>query len=390
MKNKRIIWMLTVGLTFGMLTGCGGEEKKTYDQACADLAQGSYDYALQGYQSSITAGYKTAEAYRGAGIANIHLGNYQDAIDSLTNGLNDEKAGKALKKDVLAYRATAELKSGLHDAAMADCQTLAESYSMDAETYYLTGCVALAMDSYDEASSNFTEAYGEDATYDRAIQIYEAYLEKDMEADGTRYLEAALKTEAKNAEDYCNRGKVYYYMEDYSNAQKELTEAVNQKSTEGMLLLGMVYRAQGDTSNARSMYQQYVSADDSDPAKGYNGLALCDMDDGSYDSALENISKGLEDASTEEMQDLLFNEIVVYEKKLDFATALSKIQEYIKMFPDDENAAKELTFLQSRNGELSNDTASDTTENTDAEAASDAEDTADTSDGSDESGEEEY
>ena len=81
-----------------------------------------------------------------------------------------------------------------------------------------------------------------------------------------------------------------------------------------MLLLGMVYRAQGDTSNARSMYQQYVSADDSDPAKGYNGLALCDMDDGSYDSALENISKGLEDASTEEMQDLLFNEIVVYEK----------------------------------------------------------------------------
>ena len=145
---------------------------------------------------------------------------------------------------------------------MADCQTLAESYSMDAETYYLTGCVALAMDSYDEASSNFTEAYGEDATYDRAIQIYEAYLDKDMEADGTRYLEAALKTEAKNAEDYCNRGKVYYYMEDYSNAQKELTEAVNQKSTEGMLLLGMVYRAQGDTSNARSMYQQYVSADD--------------------------------------------------------------------------------------------------------------------------------
>lgn len=143
MKNKRIIWMLTAGLTFGMLTGCGGEEKKTYDQACADLAQGSYDYALQGYQSSITAGYKTAEAYRGAGIANIHLGNYQDAIDSLTNGLNDEKAGKALKKDMLAYRATAELKSGLNDAAMADCQTLAESYSMDAETYYLTGCVAL-------------------------------------------------------------------------------------------------------------------------------------------------------------------------------------------------------------------------------------------------------
>ena len=207
-----------------------------------------------------------------------------------------------------------------------------------------------------------------------------------MEADGTRYLEAALKTEAKSAEDYCDRGRVYYYMEDYTNAQKELTEAVNQKSTEAMLLLGMVYRAQGDTANARTMYQQYVAADDSDPARGYNGLALCDIDDGSYDSALENITKGLEDASTAEMQDLLFNEIVVYEKKLDFATALSKMQEYVKMFPDDENAQKELTFLKSRNGELSTETAAETASDTDTantEASSDG------SDGYDESVEEE-
>ena len=58
--------MLTAGLTIWNADRLWkGEEKKTYDQACADLAQGSYDYALQGYQSSITAGYKTAEAYRG-------------------------------------------------------------------------------------------------------------------------------------------------------------------------------------------------------------------------------------------------------------------------------------------------------------------------------------
>ena len=87
------------------------------------------------------------------------------------------------------------------------------------------------------------------------------------------------------------------------------------------------------------------------------------------------------------MQSLLFNEIVAYEKILDFSTALSIMLEFIKMFPDDENAAQDLTFLQSRKGELSNDTASDTTENTDAEAASDAGDAADTSD---EAGEEEY
>lgn len=61
----------------------------------------------------------------------------------------------------------------------------------------------MAMDSYEEASANFEQAYGEDATYDRAIQIYGAYLNRDMEADGTRYLEAALSGTAKNAEDHC-------------------------------------------------------------------------------------------------------------------------------------------------------------------------------------------
>ena len=348
MKNKRILWMLAACTGILILSGCGSEAKKTYDQAEQDLADGIYDDALTGYESSVKAGYKTAQSLRGAGIAKLRLGNYQEAADYFTSALAEDKVSKTLQKDILSYRATAQLEAGEYDGAMADCQTLAADFSMDGNTYYLTGCVALAMDSYDEASSDFTEAYSEDPTYDMAIQIYEAYLQHDMEADGTRYLEAALQTEAKSAEDHCSRGQVYYYMEDYKNAQKELTEAVSKKSTEGMLLLGSVYMAQGDTANARSMYQQYVDTEGSDSARGYNGLALCDIADGSYDSALENITAGLSDASTDEMQDLLFNEITVYEKKLDFATALSKTEEYVKMFPTDETAAKELTFLQSR------------------------------------------
>ena len=386
-NRKKRLFLTAVCLSLGLLTGCNVGNTKNYKQAAQDLEQGNYEAALEEYETAISEGVKPAQSYRGAGVAKLKLGNYEEAITYFNDALKCDKVGKALKKDILSYRAVAYLKVKDYEAALEDCQTLAENYKMDADLYFLTGETALAMDSYEEASANFEQAYGEDATYDRAIQIYGAYLNRDMEADGTRYLEAALSGTAKNAEDHCDRGRVYYYMDDYENARTELTTAADKGSTEATLILGMVYMAQGDTSNARSMYQQYVSADDSEPAKGYNGLALCDMDDGSYDSALENISKGLEDASTEEMQDLLFNEIVVYEKKLDFATALSKMQEYIKMFPDDENAAKELTFLQSRNGELSNDTASDTTENTDAEAASDAGDAADTSD---EAGEEEY
>ena len=385
MRNKKIICLLAAGLGALLLTGCGGENQKTYEQANADLEEANYDYALNEYQACISAGYKLAQSYRGSGIVKLRTGDYQGAIDDLTNALNDEKTGKSDRKDLLEYRAAAELKAELYDQAMADCQTLAEDYSLNANDYYLTGCVALAMDSYDEASSNFSEAYGSDSTYEMAIQIYEAYLGQDMEADGTRYLEAALKTEAKTADDYCERGKVYYYMDDYENARTELTTAADKGSTEATLILGMVYMAQGDTSNARSFYQQYIDADGDDPAKGYNGLALCDISDGDYDSALQNISQGLGDATSDEMRDLLFNEIVVYEKKLDFSTALSKAQEYVQTFKDDDAAAKELTFLQSRVG---NQAAAGDASEADTSNESTAEESADTC--TDESSEESY
>ena len=230
---------------------------------------------------------------------------------------------------------------------MADCQTIAGLGDMDADSYFLTGKVALAMDSYEEAASNFAQAYAEESTYDKAIQIYQAYLEMDMEADGTRYLEAALQSEAKTAGDHCDRGRVYYYMDDFDNAQQELITASNDGNTEALILLGMVYLAKGDTSNARAMYQQY-GVEEGESAKGYNGLALCDIADGNYDAALVNISSGKENASTEELQNLLYNEMVVYEKKLDFATARQKAEEYLEMFPGDEEVERELEFLKSR------------------------------------------
>ncbi len=348
MKNNRMTaWMLAVCLGLSLLAGCGNEQQEIFEQAGRDLEQGNYEYALTGYENAIASGTKLVQSYRGAGIVNLRMGNYDAAIASFTGALECDRVSKALRKDILSYRASAELKAGRYEDAMSDCQLLAEEYAMDVDSYFLTGQVALAMDAYDEASANFEQAFAEDSTYDTAIRIYETYLAKDMEADGVRYLEAALVSSPKTAEDYCDRGRVYYYMKDYTSAQSELIEASGKGSTEALLLLGMVYLAQSDVPNARSMYQEYV-AKEGDSAKGYNGLALCDMAEGNYDSALANISIGLPNASTEEMQDLLFNEIVIYERKLDFVTACRKAEEYLSKFPDDEAVARELVFLRTR------------------------------------------
>ena len=347
MKNKKTALLLAVCLSLGTLAGCSTEEINNYRQAELDLADGNFQTALEEYETAVSDGIKVAESYRGAGVANVRLGNYEAAIEDFTQALNCEKVGKALKKDILSYRAAAYLKTKSYEEALTDCQALAEGYDMDADLYFLSGEVALAMDSYEEAASYFEQAYGEDATYDMAIRIYAVYLEQDMEADGTRYLEAALSGEAKNAQDHCDRGRVYYYMDDYENASEELKQAIDGGNTEAMALLGMVYMEQKDTANARSLFQQYVSQAENG-AKGYNGLALCDIADGDYDSALSNISSGISAADAEDMQSLLFNEMVVYEKKLDFATALQKAEEYMNMYPDDKTAKKELAFLKTR------------------------------------------
>lgn len=347
MKRIKASWILAACAGICLLSGCSREKQELFKQAEKDFEQGSYAYALEEYQASAAGGWKMAESYRGAGICSMRLGQYEDAVAFFTNALNCEKVSKSLGQDILAYRAAAEWNAGLLDDAMADCQTLASEYTMNADTWYLTGKVALAMDSYDEAADNFRAAYEAESTYDMAIDIYEAYLDRDMEADGTKYLETALETEAKDAQDHCDRGRVYYYMEDYTNARKELIQASNDGNSEALLLLGKVYLASDDVSNARSMYNDYISAEGASGA-GYNGLALCDIAEGNYADALTNINNGLPSATTEEMQDLLHNEIVIYEKQLDFGTALQKVREYLEFFPEDEEMAREKIFLESR------------------------------------------
>ena len=125
-----------------LLAGCDNEKQQIFKEAEKDLEQGSYEYALDEFTTSVNNGVKPAVSYRGIGICQLRLGNYDDAITAFTSALGEEKVNKSMARDLYLYRATARLQAGYLDDAMADCQVLAQNYEMDADAWFLTGKVA--------------------------------------------------------------------------------------------------------------------------------------------------------------------------------------------------------------------------------------------------------
>ena len=73
------------------------------------------------------------------------------------------------------------------------------------------------------------------------------------------------------------------------------------------------------------------------------------MADGDYDTALQDIQTGLSlKLSDSSRRDLLYNEIVVYERQNNFEMAKRIAEEFVEEYPDDEAGKKEYDFLRTR------------------------------------------
>ena len=345
MKRKKILLAALALGSLVTLTACGAKKQSAYEQACESLGQGKYEEALKGFQESVIREVKVPYCQRGIGIAWLKLGDYGQAISSFEDALEGEDS-KRFQKDVLSYKAVAEYESGRMKESLASCEKIKE-YGADASCYYMIGKIGLQLDQYDAAKSNFDMAVEKDTSYAMFLDIYQAYGEKDMDADGKAYLSRALALSPGSGGDHYQRGRIYYFMGDIPNAQTELLKAAEKGEGDARLYLGKIYLEQQDPASARAMYQEYAQ-EGGNGARAYNGLALCDMAEGNYDGALANIESGLGAAGQEDVQELLYNEVVAYEYKRDLATAKSKITEYLMRFPDDEDAQRESAFLQSR------------------------------------------
>lgn len=348
--SKKPALILAGCLTAALLTGClqrssGGEETvKGYDL----LEEENYSDALETFQSAVEAHEDEVPAYRGEGIALIGLARYAEAAEAFSKALSytDRKMDKT-RYDILKYQASACLRSGDYSGTVTTCTTLLDMKE-DADVCYYLGAAYLGLGDQDQAKKNFDRAVAlDEGSYALYLHIYECYADYDLTADGDSYLKTAESIQPESDDDYYQLGQIYYYLEQYDEAKNALAPAAENGYTPAMELMGEVYLAQEDYDHALSMFQSLMDLKGESPA-AYNGLALCSIASGNYDGALAYIEEGLKLDTDESKQNLRFDEIVCYEKKLDFETAAIKARAYVELYPTDEAGQREYRFLKTR------------------------------------------
>ena len=311
------------------------------------LTQGEYESAATAFNQAIAGKADLEAAYRGLGIARLAMGEYEDAITAFDAALANAGAdAQEMEYDISYYKASALVRlDRLNDAL--DVYNNLEAYKPEVKTYTGRGAVYARMGNLDMARADFDKAVSMDSkNYERYMEIYQVLAAAGRADVGQEYLKKALDIDKDKNKNRLEKGKVYYYMEQYDKAKTELEQADSSQNPEVTLFLAKTYEALGDPSYAQNLYRQYLDQDGSDGSI-YNLIAVSQMKAGDYEGGLATIQEGLQKASSGK-QELYRNEIAAYEYLLNFSEAKTKMEAYLAAYPEDSEAAREYTFLKSR------------------------------------------
>lgn len=332
------------------LTGCSSGESEKDSKVTLGMnaiQEQAYDTAIEYFNSSIEAKEELELAYRGLGMAYMNQGEYEQAKEAFIQALQQASRGAGkLEKDISCYLASAYYHLGDNESALETYDNVLALDKKNPEMYYLRGVVNLTMGNREAALADFDQSVSLDSkNYDRYINIFQELKAAEDVEDANAYLSKcqALLTDKQQYE----KGRILYYMEEYNEAVsvlEALSEAGDNKAT---LYLGKAYEALGDMNYAASLYETYLTQDESN-GEVYNQLGLCKMSMEAYQDALSCFQKGIQTGDASVMQELLFNEASAYEYVADFSTAKTKFSEYLAKYPNDEKAIREYEFLKSR------------------------------------------
>ena len=287
--------------------------------------------------------------YRQMGIEYMEQGDYTSAIGAFESALS-QGVGKvgADELDISYYKAAAQYASGDAEAAMSTYNAILDFDKTAYQAYYLRGCLYCKQGNVEAAKADFANAvkYQPD-DYKLYINIYENLLTSGEASAGQGYLDKALTIKGDGATDLEYRGQIYYLLGKYDSAITELTAALEAGSSYANLYLAKTYEDMGDDVTAEEYFKTYITAVPSDAvALGELGEIMLEKE--KYAEAILYFEQGMACEVIPNSRALMHNLIVAYEYNGNFDKAWEVVQEYVTLFPEDEDAQREYVFLKNR------------------------------------------
>lgn len=384
---KKLAYIGMVFAVIFLLSGCSSAGGY-YRSGKKCISSVNYDEAAKNFSLAIEENPNRSEYYMGYGMALIGLEQYNKAIEQFDRVIMDKKIVMVLKNNKKALRGKGIAYLGMqdYDEAINQFNKALEINVLpdwDMDILYYKGKALMTIGAYGEAEDAYTkiiDKFGEDVQvladraytyqktgeyeksledYGKAISLkpnqYEYYFgkyyllqEMGRTVDAQAVLDEAANIDIKTKADKYNLAKVHFYQGLYDQAFPELSESFANGFAESYFYIGEIYNIKKDYSTARYYYEKYIEEGGETTPAVYNQIASCHIKIGEYEQAIPYLEKGLKYVHDDMMRILLKNEIIAYEHMGEFDSALTKLQSYIRAYPNDVDAKKEELFLLSR------------------------------------------
>ena len=285
---------------------------------------------------------------REQGITYLENGQYEEALEAFQGAL-DESLGEIgeVEVDICYYKAEAQYMSGDVEGAIAT-YTAIIGYNHAPKAYYLRGNLYYSKNDEEATLKDYASAaeYDNQTDYELYIGIYEAMKAHDN-TNGTDYLDKALNIKGETAYDKMQKGRIKFFLGIYGDAVTMLEEAAAGKEYEAYYYLSEVHLATNDMEKAQNNMNAYITSGVADSYKLYN-IAETQLIKGNYAISISCLEAALKLETVPNKQIVMKTLAIAYEKTSNFVAARDILTDYVKLYPEDEEAKRELTFLETR------------------------------------------
>ena len=286
---------------------------------------------------------------RDQGIAAMDEGRYEDAV-----ALFDEALGCSigrvtdLELDIDYYKGAAQYKGGQFEDAVDTYTYLIKYDEKNYKPYFLRGSIYAKEGEIGQAIKDYDAAVAVDEkNYLLYIEIYQNLNAQGYTDQGLVYLNNGLAVSDKSPESKYYKGRIYYMLGQTDEAEKLLKEAIEKDVIDAKLYLAKIYQDASDYVSAQALLEEYA-ASDAVTSDALGTLGDIELSSGNYDNALNYYEAGLSLDSIGNMPQLMKGKVAALEKLYRFDEAKEVLTQYIESYPNDEEASKELVFLQTR------------------------------------------